>query len=298
MFKDVTDPIAAAPTPVAERHGAARDPSAPPPGAAADWTVPQTWDELTAEDHAVWDLLFARQQQALAGRAVRAFEEGLEVLRLSHPGVPEFGELNERLCARTGWTVVAVPGLVPDDVFFEHLRHRRFPAGNFIRKRSQLDYLEEPDVFHDVFGHVPLLAHPAVADFMQALGELGLAAMEAGALHRLARLYWYTVEFGLAREDGALKIYGAGIVSSFGESRFSLESAEPHRLEFDLERVLRTAYRTDSFQKSYMVMNGLDALLHVTDGRDFEALYRSAEALPDIDPATVGPADRLVAVAA
>jgi phenylalanine-4-hydroxylase len=297
MFKDLTDPTASDGTPVAERHGAARDPSAPPAGAAADWTVPQNWEMLTAEDHAVWDLLFARQQSALAGRAVRAFEEGLEVLRLSRPGVPEFDELNERLFGRTGWTVVAVPGLVPDDVFFEHLRHRRFPAGNFIRKRSQLDYLEEPDVFHDVFGHVPLLANPAIADFVQALGELGLQAMEAGALHRLTRLYWYTVEFGLAREDGTLKIYGAGIVSSFGESRFSLESPEPNRLDFDLERVLRTAYRSDSFQKSYFVVDGLPALLRTIESQDFAALYREAEENADIDPATFGPADRLVAAA-
>jgi phenylalanine-4-hydroxylase len=193
--------------------------------------------------------------------------------------------------------VVAVPGLVPDDVFFEHLRHRRFPAGNFIRKRSQLDYLEEPDVFHDVFGHVPLLANPAIADFVQALGELGLQAMQSGALHRLTRLYWYTVEFGLAHEDGTLKIYGAGIVSSFGESRFSLESPEPNRLDFDLERVLRTAYRSDAFQKSYFVVDGLPALLRTIEGRDFGALYREAEEDADIDPATFGPADRLVAAA-
>ena len=164
------------------------------------------------------------------------------MLRIDRPGIPEFGELNEQLGARTGWTVVAVPGLVPEDVFFEHLSRRSFPAGNFIRKRSQLDYLEEPDVFHDVFGHVPLLAQPEVADFMQKLGELGLAAMKIGALQRVARLYWYTVEFGLAREGGRTRIYGAGILSSFGESRFSLESAEPHRLDFDLRRVLCTDY--------------------------------------------------------
>jgi phenylalanine-4-hydroxylase len=293
MFKDVSDPIAPAGSATAERHGAAKDPTAPPPGAAADWTVPQNWGALEADDHAVWDLLFARQQGALAGRAVRAFEEGLEVLHLSRPGVPEFDELNERLFGRTGWTVVAVPGLVPDDVFFEHLRHRRFPAGNFIRKRSQLDYLEEPDVFHDVFGHVPLLANPAVADFMQALGELGLQALQAGALHRLARLYWYTVEFGLAREEGSIKIYGAGIVSSFGESRFSLESPEPHRLAFDLERVLRTAYRSDAFQKSYFVVDGLPALLRLIERQDFATLYLNAETDADIDPATVEPGDRL-----
>ena len=148
------------------------------------------------------------------------------MLRLSQPGIPDFDELNERLFARTGWTVVSVPGLVPDEIFFAHLAKRRFPAGNFIRAADSLDYIEQPDVFHDVFGHVPLLAQPAVADFMQAMGAEGLAALEAGALHRLARLYWYTVEFGLAREDGETRIYGAGLLSSFGESRFALEEPE------------------------------------------------------------------------
>jgi len=282
-------------TPIDQRHGAARDPSRPPPGAAADWTVPQQWDELTAEEHDVWDILFERQQRALAGRDVRAFEEGLDVLRIDRPGIPEFGELNARLGARTGWTVVAVPGLVPEDVFFDHLSRRRFPAGNFIRKRSQLDYLEEPDVFHDVFGHVPLLAQPEVADFMQKLGELGLAAMKMGALKRIARLYWYTVEFGLAREDGRTRIYGAGILSSFGESRFSLESPEPHRLDFDLRRVLCTDYKTDSFQKSYFVMPSLEEVLRVIERQDVLALCRELEGVPDIDPATVAGTDRLAA---
>jgi len=281
-------------TPIDQRHGAARDPSRPP-GAAADWTVPQQWDELTAEEHDVWDILFERQQRALAGRDVRAFEEGLDVLRIDRPGIPEFGELNARLGARTGWTVVAVPGLVPEDVFFDHLSRRRFPAGNFIRKRSQLDYLEEPDVFHDVFGHVPLLAQPEVADFMQKLGELGLAAMKMGALKRIARLYWYTVEFGLAREDGRTRIYGAGILSSFGESRFSLESPEPHRLDFDLRRVLCTDYKTDSFQKSYFVMPSLEEVLRVIERQDVLALCRELEGVPDIDPATVAGTDRLAA---
>ncbi len=279
MLDDIAEPAA-------ERHGAAKDPTRPPEGAAADWTVPQNWEAFTGDEHGVWDLLFARQQEQLAGRAVNAFNEGLEVLRLSHPGIPEFGEVNERLGKRTGWTVVAVPGLVPDDVFFEHLRHRRFPAGNFIRRRDQLDYLEEPDVFHDVFGHVPLLAQPEVADFMQALGELGLQALEAGALHRLARLYWYTVEFGLAREDDRLKIYGAGIVSSFGESRFSLESPEPHRIPFDLKRVLRTDYRTDSFQKSYFIIDRFRDVLDIVSAADFPALYQELDGSEDIDPAT------------
>jgi phenylalanine-4-hydroxylase len=257
---------------------------APPPGCAADWTIPQHWERFTDEDHRVWDLLFARQQEMLAGRAVRAFSESLGVLRLSRPGIPNFEELNERLFGRTGWTVVSVPGLVPDAVFFEHLAKRRFPAGNFIRSAAQLDYLEEPDVFHDVFGHVPLLAVPAVADFMQRLGELGLDALERGRMHRLARLYWYTVEFGLIREQGALRIFGAGILSSFGESRFSLESPEPRRPDFDLARVMRTTYRTDEFQKAYFVIESFDDLLRRIEQTDLAALYERIEGGEDLDP--------------
>ena len=277
-----------------ERHGALASP-VPPPGAAADWTVPQHWDELTAEDHWVWDTLFARQQTLLHDRAVKEFEESLEVLHLSRPGIPNFDELNEKLNARTGWKVVAVPGLVPDDVFFEHLRNRRFPAGNFIRRKNQLDYLEEPDVFHDVFGHVPLLAQPAVADFMQELGFLGEQAMDIGQLHRVARLYWYTVEFGLARERNRIKIYGAGILSSFGESHYSLESAKPHRLAFDLKRVLRTRYRTDAFQQSYFVIDRFEDALKLVRQNDFKTLCAELDGLPDIDPSTVEPDERLAA---
>jgi phenylalanine-4-hydroxylase len=263
---------------------AAPSPSAPPPGAAADWTIPQRWERFTSEEHRVWDILFKRQQEMLHGRAVRAFEQGLDVLKLSKPGIPDLDELNERLFARTGWTVVSVPGLVPDDIFFEHLRQRRFPAGNFIRSAQQLDYLEEPDVFHDVFGHVPLLALPAVADFMQALGEAGLRALSLGALDRLARLYWYTVEFGLAREDGQLKIYGAGILSSFGESRFSLESDLVPRPDFDLKRVLRTRYNSAAFQECYFVIESFDELLEDMLREPLEPLYAELRDLPDFDP--------------
>ena len=277
-----------------EKHGALASPT-PPPGAAADWTVPQRWDELTAEDHWVWDTLFARQQSLLHGRAVDAFDEGLDVLSLSRPGVPNLDELNDRLFARSGWTVVSVPGVVPDDVFFRHLSERRFPAGNFIRAADQLDYLEEPDVFHDVFGHVPMLAQPAVADFMQALGQLGLQSVELGALHRLARLYWYTVEFGLAREDGALKIYGAGILSSFGEAHYSLESARPHRLAFDLKRVMRTNYRTDAFQQSYFVIDRFQDVLDLVLRNDLPALFAELDRLTDLSPCTADSAELLAA---
>jgi len=276
------------------KHGALASPT-PPPGAAEDWTVPQRWEDLTAEDHWVWDTLFARQRTLLHGRANAAFEEGLDVLSLSHPGVPDLAELNDRLHKRTNWTVVSVPGLVPDDVFFRHLSQRRFPAGNFIRKPDQLDYLEEPDAFHDVFGHVPMLAQPEVADFMEALGHLGLASIDHGALHRLARLYWYTVEFGLCREDGALKIYGAGILSSFGEAHYSLESDTPKRFGFDLKRVLRTNYRTDAFQQNYFVIDRFQDVLDLVLRNDLPALYAELDQWPDIDPGVVDPADRLLA---
>jgi len=248
-----------------------------------DWTIPQNWAHFTPEDHRVWDLLFARQQQRLAGRAVRAFEEGLDVLRLSHPGIPDFDELNARLFPRTGWTVVAVPGLLPDDVFFRHLSRRQFPAGNFIRSADQLDYLEEPDVFHDVFGHVPMLTNPRVADVLEMLGHRGLDALASGDLHRLSRLYWYTIEFGLAREEGALKIYGAGLASSFGEAGFALEDPAVARHGFDLARVLRTRYRSDTFQRCYFVIDGFDQLLDALEGAELGDLYRSIEALPELE---------------
>jgi phenylalanine-4-hydroxylase len=250
----------------------------------ADWTVPQNWERFTPAEHAVWDRLFARQGAALRGRAVREFFDGLDVLRLSRPGIPDFDELNERLFARTGWTIVSVPGLVPDEIFFAHLSRRRFPAGNFIRAADSLDYIEQPDVFHDVFGHVPLLAQPAVADFMQAMGAAGLAAMRAGALHRLARLYWYSVEFGLALEDGLPRIYGAGLLSSFGESRFALGSSEPRRRPFELRRVLRTRYRSDAFQQGYFVIPDFDALLRLLEENDLAGLYRELDSAPDLDP--------------
>ena len=243
----------------------------------------------------MWDILFARQQRLLSGRAVGAFGRSLDILHLSRPGIPDFDELNDKLHARTGWTVVAVPGLVPDDVFFRHLSERRFPAGNFIRPADQLDYLEEPDVFHDVFGHVPLLAEPQVADFMQTLGHLGLEALDKGALHRLARLYWYTVEFGLAREDGALRIYGAGILSSSGESRYALESALPSRADFDLARVLRTRYRTDSFQQGYFVIDRFEDVLGLVRDNDLAALYDAMEGLVDLEPGGTEAGERMAA---
>ncbi|UVO52771.1 phenylalanine 4-monooxygenase [Sphingomonas sp. SUN039] len=265
-----------------------------PAEAAADWTVPQDWDRFTADEHAVWDTLFARQTAMLPGRASDAFLRGVDVLRLSKPGIPDFSELSERLMAATGWRVVAVPGLVPDAVFFDHLANRTFVAGNFIRRADQLDYLEEPDVFHDVFGHVPMLADPVFADYMAAYGRGGQRAGSLGALKRLARLYWYTVEFGLVEEAGALRIYGAGIVSSRGESIFALDDPSPNRIGFDLNRVMRTEYRIDDYQQGYFVIPSFDELLRVTVETDFGPLYAALEGQAEFDVADIVEGDRVL----
>jgi phenylalanine-4-hydroxylase len=266
----------------------------PPPGARADWVVPQDWARYSPREHQVWDQLFARQSAMLKGRASAPFLKGLDSLRLSRGGIPDFDDLSERLHKLTGWQVVAVPGLVPDAVFFEHLANRRFVAGRFIREPAQLDYLEEPDIFHDVFGHVPLLSDPVFADYMQAYGLGGLRALNFRSLEKLARLYWYTVEFGLIREKSGLKLYGAGIVSSFGESVFALDDPSPNRLQFNLERVMRTRYQIDDYQQSYFVIDSFEELLHQTADADFAPLYRRLENLPDIPPDAVIELDRVI----
>lgn len=223
----------------------------------------------------------------LRDRAVPEFMASLSILRMDRPGIPRFDELSERLMKATGWQVVAVPGLVPDSVFFEHLANRRFVAGNFIRTPDEIDYLQEPDVFHDVFGHVPLLAHPVFADYMQAYGEGGMRANGLGAIERLARLYWYTVEFGLIRYDQGLRLFGAGIVSSHGESIFALDDPSPHRLGFDLRRLMRTKYRIDDYQQSYFVIDSFEDLLRQTVETDFAPLYEELGGSADLEPDAV-----------
>ncbi|PZQ57802.1 MAG: phenylalanine 4-monooxygenase [Phenylobacterium zucineum] len=254
---------------------------APPPGARADWTIDQGWDSYTQAEHDVWITLYERQAAMLPGRACDPFLKGLDALDLHRAGIPNFERINEELRRLTGWSVVAVPGLVPDEVFFDHLANRRFPAGRFIRKPEELDYLQEPDVFHDVFGHVPMLTDPTFADYMQAYGEGGLRALNRGQLHNLARLYWYTVEFGLLETPQGLRIYGAGIVSSRTESIFALDDPAPNRLGFDLGRVMRTPYRIDDFQQVYFVIPSLQALLDATLA-DFGALYVWLQGQKDI----------------
>jgi phenylalanine-4-hydroxylase len=223
-----------------------------------DYVVPQVWNAFTGEDHAVWDLLFERQVDLLGTRVAAAFLDGIDLLRLSHPGVPDLAELNAILEPRTGWRTVAVTGLVPDEIFFAMLSERVFPVGNFIRKREELDYLEEPDCFHDLFGHIPMLAHHDFAGMVEHVGRLGIAAIEAGEGDRVSRIYWHSVEFGLAREVGELKILGAGLASSFGEAHFSLENDEVERLPFSVERAVHTPHKNDAFQPRYLVSESLE----------------------------------------
>ena len=261
--------------------------------ARADWTVDQRWADYTDEQHGIWKTLFERQTRLLPGRACDAFVEGMRRLPIGADRIPDFRRLSDVMMRHTGWRIVAVPGLVPDAVFFEHLANRRFPAGNFIRHADELDYLEEPDVFHDVFGHVPMLMNPVIADYIQAYGRGGLRAQSLGVLPKLARVYWYTVEFGLVRQAEGLRIYGAGIASSYTETLFSLDDPSPNHIAFDLERVMRTDYRIDDFQESYFVLDDFDQLLAL-DRTDFAPLYQRIRHRPDFAPGDIAAGDRVL----
>lgn len=260
-----------------------------------DYVIDQNWAGYTKSDHEVWRDLFLRQSAMLPGRACHEFLDGLTGLGMVADEIPDFEKLNAILGRATNWTVVAVPGLVPDDVFFEHLANRRFPCTNWIRRRDQMDYLQEPDIFHDVFGHAPILMNPVFADYLQAYGRGGLTALRLGSLPMLARLYWYTVEFGLIKTDQGLRIYGSGIVSSRGESRYCLEDPTPARVGFDLLRIMRTRYRIDAFQEIYFVIDNFDQLFDAT-APDFTPLYEQLRQQPELAPGEVVPGDRLVAL--
>jgi len=280
------------PNPQADRHGLAAGPEARPE--RADWTIDQGWERYTAEEHAVWQRLYGRQAKLLPGRACDEFVDGLQRLPIAADAIPDFRRLSDVLNKATGWQVVAVPGLVPDEVFFEHLANRRFPAGQFIRQPRQLDYLEEPDVFHDVFGHVPMLMHPVLADYIQAYGVGGLRAQRLGVLPQLARVYWYTVEFGIVQQGEGFRIYGSGIASSYAESVFALDDPSPNRVRFDLERVMRTRYRIDDFQETYFVLGSLNELLELAR-IDFAPVYARVSGQPEVEPGEVLASDRVVA---
>jgi phenylalanine-4-hydroxylase len=257
----------------------------------AQHTVEQHWPDYSEEEHAIWRLLFERQERLLAGRACGEYLDGLKGLGVAAGGIPEFSRLSDILDRVTGWRIVAVPGLVPDEVFFGFLARRRFPSTCFIRRRDQLDYLQEPDVFHDIYGHVPMLMNPVFADYMQAYGQGGLKALQLGHLKQLARLYWYTVEFGLISPPAGLRIYGSGILSSAGESVYCIDDPRPRRLRFDLRRIMRTDYHIDRYQETYFVIDHFDELFAATRA-DFAPIYRELDPLPEIAPDEITKKDR------
>ena len=250
--------------------------------AASDYTVAQEWEHYSEEEHAIWATLYRRQRALIERYAAPEFLQGTRALGALPDRIPRFEEANRIIEAATGWRIVAVPGLIPDEVFFAHLGQQRFPVTVWIRRRDELDYLVEPDLFHDFFGHVPLLTNPVFARFMRAYGQAGPKAMATpGGLRMLSRLYWYMVEFGLIRTEQGLRVYGSGILSSKGETVYSLEDPKPQRLQFDLVRVMRTEYCIDEFQKSYFVLDSFQQLFDACYRTDFAPIYaRHAQQSP------------------
>jgi phenylalanine-4-hydroxylase len=259
-----------------------------------DYTCLHRFEDYTEEDHAIWRELFNRQSKLLVGRACDEYLQSLPLLGVTAQGIPDFRRMSDILEKATGWTIVTVPGLIPGEVFHRHLAHRRFPVTWWIRSREQIDYLAEPDIFHDLFGHVPMLMNPVFADYMQEFGKGGVKADSLHAMDYLARLYWYTVEFGLIRTPDGIRIYGSGIVSSKTESIYCLEDARPHRIGFDLTRVMCTDYRYDKLQESYFVIDSFEQLFDATLP-DFTPLYTSLGDVKNhtIEPYRVLPDDRL-----
>lgn len=258
--------------------------------ARADFTVDQHLGQYSATDREVWQQLVMRQTEIIKRHACAEFLRGVEALEAPQE-IPRLDQVSDFISRRTGWGLVAVPGFIPDAVFFSHLAARRFPVSVWVRRPDEIDYLVEPDLFHDFFGHVPMLLDPVFADYLAAYGAKGLEAADGLGLGRLGRLYWYTVEFGLIDTDAGLKAYGAGMLSSRSETLYSITSPEPHRVWFDLLRVMRTEYRIDDFQKTYFVLPDFATLFAAMD-RDFAPLYAGLEHEPDIDPATLAAGDR------
>jgi phenylalanine-4-hydroxylase len=250
--------------------------------ARPDYTCPQNYSAYTPADHDTYRRLYERQAALLPGLACDEFMRALPSLGVKDR-IPRFDEVNERLYKATGWEIVAVPGLIPEVPFFTLLANRRFPVTDWIRPPAELDYIVEPDVFHDLFGHVPLLFDPVFADHMQEYGKGGLKAHRLHACELLSRLYWYTIEFGLIRQPDGLRAYGAGILSSGGELPHSVHSPQPQRLPLDIERAMRTRYKIDSYQQTYFVIESFQELFDKT-APDFTPIYRRVEALPEIEP--------------
>lgn len=261
------------------------------PGDLDYFTIDQNWDSYTPENHDMWRNLYQRQKEVLPGRAIDMFTDSLSTLGITEDRIPKVEEINEILLKRTGWEVVCVPGLIPYEPFFELLANRKFPAGQFIRTPENMDYIQEPDIFHDVFGHVPLLADPTFADYVEAFGKGGVKATTLDAVEEIFRLYWFTVEFGLIQQKDGLRIYGAGILSSPTESVFCLESDSPHHLKFDVKRVMRTHNHIDDFQENYFVIDSFQDLFDSTAKPDFTPYYAEIKQKPLIMPGEIVPED-------
>ncbi len=247
----------------------------------------QVWEDFTETDHNTWKTLFERQTEVLKNRACDEIIEGMKMLEICHNQIPKMDELNAILKRKTNFSIVAVKGFIPEDLFFRFLCERKFPSTCFIRKPGQLDYLEEPDIFHDIFGHVPLLVNPIFADFMEEFGHKGLQSIEAGLLKYASALYWFTVEFGLIKTANGMRIYGAGITSSSGESVYCLESPVPARIDFNMLRVLKTNYHINSFQKSYFAIESFDELFKAIRTLDWEQVRETCEMFPQIDQGVI-----------
>ncbi len=265
----------------------------PPQGAAADWSVPQDWDDFTQDEHSRWRDLVTRQSKALQGLASEAFLDGLSTLGLADGGIPDYSEFNPRFLAATGWQAIAVTGVIPNDAFFKHLSERRFPVANFLRQHSSLDYNDEPDMFHDVFGHLPMFVDRTFGDFMAAYGRAGLRAHNQGMADLLGRLYLHTVEFGLIREGVGVRAYGAGLLSSYAETVHAVTSEKAHRLHFDLPRMMRTDYLFDKFQPTYFVIDSFASLLEEMETTSLSSIYKSLEGLPLLAPGESHEDDRV-----
>lgn len=256
-----------------------------------DYTVAQDWSSYGEDEHTLWRRLYRRMIALMPDHAAKPFLDGIRRLDCAN-GIPDLERASDILDKLTGFRLVAVPGLIPDDVFFDHLANRRFPVTVWLRKPEEFDYLVEPDIFHDFFGHVPLLSDPVFADFLEAYGKKGPEAIAHGGLKCLARLYWYMVEFGLINTEGGLRIYGAGILSSSGETVYSLSDKRSNRIGFDLERVVQTDYAIDDFQKTYFVVEKFEDLFEACN-RDFKPLYRKYAQAEPIAKDAVLDTDRL-----
>lgn len=262
--------------------------------AKEDYTCAQDYAAYTEADHSTYHRLYERQSALLPGLASQHFIDALPALGAKER-IPRFEEVNERLYKATGWEIVGVPGLIPEVPFFSLLAQRKFPVTDWIRRPEEFEYIVEPDIFHDLFGHIPLLFNPVIADFVQAYGQGGLKAAELGACEMLSRLYWYTIEFGLIREAGGVRAYGAGILSSAGELNYSVTSPEPHRLPLELERAMRTLYKIDSYQQTYFVIDDMQQLLDLANA-DFAPLYAQLRQQPTIGAKQLLPGEPLIAV--